>query len=151
MLKTPARLVDLPSLATKDMQKLIDNMIKTMWQADGVGLAATQIGKSMRLAVIVGEGGGRTEPLILVNPTISVVGTEQNISEEGCLSVPGVFGNVARASHIIVKAFDRHGQAWTKPADDLFARIIQHEIDHLNGVLFIDRTTDFTKGQEKLP
>jgi peptide deformylase len=101
--------------------------------------------------VIVGEGRGRPEPYIFINPTINVIGTEQNTSEEGCLSVPGVFGNVTRASHIVVKAFDRHGQAWTKPADDMFARIIQHEIDHLNGVLFIDRTTDFTKGQEKLP
>lgn len=150
LLKTSAELVDLRTLAHDGMQRLIDDMITTMWRADGVGLAATQIGRSLRLAIVVGQVNGRAEPFVLINPTVTVFGDEQNSGEEGCLSVPGVFGIVKRATRINLKAFDRYGQPWSLPAADMFARIIQHEIDHLNGTLFIDRTSDITKGREKL-
>lgn len=151
MLKTSARPVDLALLITPEMQQLIDDMVKTMFQAQGIGLAAPQIGKSLRLAVVSGELQNRSAPLVLINPTVSAIGTEQQNDEEGCLSVPGVFGLVPRAIHMAVKAFDRHGQPWSLTADNLLARVIHHEVDHLNGILFLERATGITKGQEKLP
>ena len=151
MLRTPGQLVDLSTLENTDMQELIDQMITSMHQAEGIGLAAPQIGRSLRLTVIAGEVQGHREPLILINPVVEVIGTEQNTGEEGCLSITGVFGQVVRASRIRVKAFDRRGQLFVTTAEDLFARVILHEVDHLNGVLFIDRATSITKGQEKLP
>lgn len=150
MLKTSAQVVDVSSLAESATQQLIDDMIKTMNQANGIGLAAPQIGQSIRLAVVSGDIADRSEPFVLVNPIVSVVRAEQVEGEEGCLSIPGVFGIVPRAANITLKAFDRHGQPWTLPASELLARVIQHEVDHLNGILFLDRAISYTKGQEKL-
>lgn len=150
MLKTPSQPVDLSTLETPEMQQLIDDMVITMNQAEGIGLAAPQVGKSLRLAVVTGEVNGQSEPYVLVNPIISPIGAEQVDGEEGCLSIRDVFGLVPRATHIRLKAFDRHGQPWSIEAFDLFARVIQHEVDHLQGVLFLDRVTRFTKGQDKL-
>jgi len=150
MLKTPTQPVDLSTLQNPETQQLIDDMIKTMKQADGIGLAAPQIGQSIRLAIVAGEVNGQKEPFVLVNPVVNVIGAEQDEGEEGCLSVVGVFGLVPRAATITLKAFDRFGQPWSVTATELFARVIQHEVDHLNGVLFLQRLTSFTKGQEKL-
>ncbi len=150
MLKTASKPVDLSTLASAGMQQLIDDMIKTMQQAEGIGLAAPQIGQPIRLAIVAGEVGDRSEPLVLVNPVVSINDPKQVESEEGCLSIPGVFGMVPRAGHITLKAFDRHGQPWSLQAGELLARVVQHEIDHLNGLLFLDRLTSYTKGQEKI-
>lgn len=150
MLKTPSAPVDLPNLGTPAMQKLIDEMLLTMRQAEGIGLAAPQIGQPLRIAVVAGTVDGQAEPYILVNPVTSVIGSEQIDDEEGCLSIPGVFGIVPRAARISLKAFDRHGQPFSLTAEQLLARVIQHEVDHLNGVLFLDRLTSYTKGQEKM-
>lgn len=150
MLKTPAVPVDLTTLDQPDIQQLIDDMIKTMNQAEGIGLAAPQVGQSIRLAVVDGAVSGQAKPYVLINPIVQVSDPEQSEAEEGCLSIPGVFGLVPRPKKITLKAFDRHGQPWSIPAEQLLARVIQHEVDHLNGTLFLDRLTSFTRGQEKL-
>jgi peptide deformylase len=117
------------------IHKLLDDMAETMYDAEGVGLAAPQIGISKRVAVVdAGDEHGLVE---LVNPQI-VEQEGEELGVEGCLSIPGLTGEVRRAKKIKVTAQDRDGQPFTLEATDLLARAIQHEIDHLNGVLFID-------------
>lgn len=120
---------------TKKTKELIESMADTMYKADGVGLAAPQVGVSQRIIVIdVGEG------LIgLVNPVITERDGLESASE-GCLSIPGVFGDVERASHVVVEAHDRNGKPVRITGKGLLARALQHEIDHLDGVLFIERS-----------
>lgn len=120
---------------TKKTRELIESMADTMYKADGVGLAAPQVGVSQRIIVIdVGEG------LIgLVNPVITERDGLESASE-GCLSIPGVFGDVERASHVVVEAHDRNGKPVRITGKGLLARALQHEIDHLDGVLFIERS-----------
>lgn len=119
---------------TPNVLKLLDNMAETMYDAQGVGLAAPQVGVSKRIVVIdVGEG-----LLELINPEIiHREGTETDI--EGCLSIPGVKGEVRRAAKVTVKAIDRTGKTVRYEGEGLLARAFQHEIDHLEGILFIDK------------
>ncbi|GGK14150.1 peptide deformylase [Caldalkalibacillus thermarum] len=115
--------------------RLLDDMAETMYAAEGVGLAAPQVGISKRVFVVdVGDENGLLE---FINPEIIVKEGEQ-IGPEGCLSIPGVNGEVRRAQKIKVRAIDRNGETFELEAEDLLARAIQHELDHLNGVLFID-------------
>ncbi len=114
---------------------LIDFMEKKMRDAHGIGLAAPQVGYSVRLFVYDSGDGFR----VLINPIISAEKGEQIEPAEGCLSIPGLRGDVRRANEIRVKAFDRHGKPFSFKAKELEARVIQHELDHLNGVLFLDR------------
>ncbi|WP_040191666.1 peptide deformylase [Clostridium culturomicium] len=115
-------------------QILIDDMIETMNDANGVGLAAPQVGILKRIVVIdIGEG-----PIILVNPEIIEVKGEVN-EKEGCLSIPGKEGNVIRPQYVRVKAQDRRGNSIELEGEDLLARAFCHEIDHLNGILYIDK------------
>lgn len=115
------------------LQTLIDDMIETMYHANGVGLAAPQIGILKRLTVIdVGEGVH-----VFINPEILETDGEQ-IGIEGCLSIPGKSGQVKRPNHVKVKALDRQGNSFVLEAEALFARAICHEVDHLNGRLFTD-------------
>lgn len=119
-----------------DLQILIDDMFETMYNAPGVGLAAPQIGVSLQLSV-VDVVGDKKNQYVLINPKI--VKTEGLIKEqEGCLSVPGVYDTVERAGSVTVAALDRHGQSFELTVDGLLGRCFQHEIDHLNGKLFID-------------
>lgn len=119
-----------------DLQILIDDMFETMYEARGVGLAAPQIGVSLRLSVIDVKGD-KTEQIVIINPEIKAAeGQEQY--EEGCLSVPGAYDKVIRAKKVTVSALDRHGKAFEITADGLLGECLQHEIDHLNGKLFID-------------
>ena len=127
--------VKIATLQDASTQTLIDNMIATMWEADGVGIAAPQIGESVRIIIVVSGA----EALPLINPIITKRSFRQEIIEEGCLSVPGLFGPVKRSSKVRCQAYDRGGKSLTLNADGLMARIIQHEVDHLNGILFIDR------------
>ena len=128
-----------------DLQTLIDDMVETMRDAPGVGLAAPQVNVSERLIVVeYGDDEDETVPkklYTLVNPEITRTSTETEVGTEGCLSIPGLVGDVERALAVTLKGKNRHGQATTVRADGWLARIFQHEIDHLNGVLFTDRAT----------
>ena len=117
-------------------------MLKSMYAAKGIGLAAPQIGINKELLVIdINFEDSAAEPLILINPEISAYGTTLNSYEEGCLSIPGVYLNVVRPSTIKLKFRDEMGRPRKMKADGLLARCIQHEMDHLNGVLFVDRVS----------
>ena len=119
---------------TPRIQDLIDDMFETMYEANGVGLAAPQVGILRRICVIdVGDG-----PIELVNPAIIAEEGEQ-IGSEGCLSVPGQSGTVKRPMKVTVKAQDRNGKTFEITGEELLARAFCHEIDHLNGILYIDK------------
>ena len=118
------------------IKKLVDDMLETMYESHGVGLAATQVNVHQRV-VIIDVSEEKDEPLCLINPEIiEKDGVKE--SEEGCLSVPGFFEKVTRAEHIIVKALNRDGESFQFDARDLLAVCVQHELDHLNGKLFVD-------------
>lgn len=125
---------------TQNIIKLLNNMAETMYQAKGVGLAAPQIGVSKRV-VVVDAGEGLLE---LINPEILNF-SGQETDSEACLSIPGVVGDVPRASTIEVKGMDRRGKVRRFTAKGFLARVLQHEIDHLDGILFIDRATNIRK------
>ena len=118
---------------TDDLRRLIDDMFETMYAARGVGLAAPQVGRSERIAVIDTEG----EPFAIVNPTV-VLSEGSEKGEEGCLSIPDIYADVARPSRVVVRAQDRDGKPFERDATELLGRCLQHEIDHLDGKLFID-------------
>lgn len=131
------------------LQKLIDDMVETMREAPGVGLAAPQVAVSQRLAVIEYAPGSEDLPedaeppepklYVILNPEITAKSEEMVDGAEGCLSIPGYAGNVLRHKAITVKAFNRKGRPIKIKAEGWLARIFQHEIDHLDGVLFIDK------------
>ncbi|PJG86136.1 peptide deformylase [Conservatibacter flavescens] len=118
------------------VREIVDNMFDTMYENEGIGLAATQVNIHQRIITIDIEGD-KSNQLVLINPEILNASGETGI-EEGCLSVPGFRGLVPRKEKVTVKALDRNGNEFTLEADDLLAICIQHEIDHLNGVLFVD-------------
>ena len=136
--------IDIKTITSRQMQKFIKDMIETMYVKDGVGLASVQVGKPIQLCVIAKNYNtlNQRDDLVLINPTWEKLSTHTNIDEEGCLSVPGLYGKVKRYSKIKVKAFDHKGRALDFVAEDFFARIIQHEYDHLDGHLFIEKTKD---------
>ena len=118
---------------TDELRRLTDDMFDTMHAAKGIGLAAPQIGRSERIAVIDVEDN----PIVIVNPEIVI--TEGSAkAEEGCLSIPEIYGDVERAARVTIRALDRDGERFEIQASELLARCLQHEIDHLHGKLFID-------------
>ncbi|MGD8910290.1 MAG: peptide deformylase [Chromatiales bacterium] len=118
------------------IRRLVDDLLETMYQAPGIGLAATQVNVAKRV-VVIDLSEEKNEPLCLINPEIlEKDGIEQ--MEEGCLSVPGIFEQVTRANKIRVRALDRQGNSFETEADGLLAVCIQHELDHLEGKLFVD-------------
>ncbi|HSF05557.1 MAG TPA: peptide deformylase [Methylomirabilota bacterium] len=121
---------------TAEIRKIVDDMVETMYDEVGIGLAAPQVGISLRLIVIADDRTRQVRPL--VNPVIVDRRGEQT-AEEGCLSIPGIFAPVSRAAWVRVEARDLDGQPVTIEGQDLLARVLQHEIDHIDGVLFIDR------------
>ncbi|HKC46818.1 MAG TPA: peptide deformylase [Gemmatimonadales bacterium] len=127
------------------VRQLIDDLFETMHAAKGVGLAANQVGIAQRVAV-VDTGGEAPQPLVLVNPTIVHRGEETETAEEGCLSIPEVFGDVERPVSIIVEATDRSGTPFRLETSGYQARAIQHEVDHLDGVLFLDHLSAVKRG-----
>lgn len=152
LLRLTAADVDLLEISKPTFQQLIDDMVVTMYQANGIGLAAPQIGQSLRLAVIAPEvDASLSEPLVIINPTITKPSSEQEVIEEGCLSIPKVFGPVHRALSLTVQALDRRGRPFRLNASGLLARVIQHEVDHLLGRLFIDRADHISSGKKFLP
>ncbi len=120
------------------LQRLIDDMFETMYAAPGVGLAATQVGIPKRLAVMdTSEGNGEPKPMVVINPEIFDAGDRQSM-DEGCLSVAGYSDKVDRYNRLKMRALDRHGKPFELEAEGLMAQAIQHEIDHLDGKLYID-------------
>ena len=119
---------------TGELRELIKDMFETMRQNNGVGLAATQVGVKQR--VIVTDAG--EEPLVIINPEI-VNRRGEEIAEEGCLSFPGIKANIKRAKNITAKGLNENGEEIVLEATGILARVIQHEVDHLNGILIVDR------------
>lgn len=119
---------------TDDVQRLIDDMFETMYHARGIGLAAPQVGRSERLAVLDLDD----DPFVIINPEILLSSSGRAKAEEGCLSIPDIYADVDRPKTVTVRALDRHGKPFEREAADLMARCFQHEIDHLDGKLFLD-------------
>jgi peptide deformylase len=119
---------------TPRIRELIDDMFETMYEANGVGLAAPQVGIRKRIVVVDVTG---EDPVALINPVILKSDGEQT-GYEGCLSVPGKTGIVTRANHVIVEAYNENMEKFTIEAEELMARALQHEIDHLDGVVYVD-------------
>lgn len=136
-----------------ELQALIDDMIETMRDEPGVGLAANQIGVSLRVIVVeYGDDEDETVPVrlyVVINPELTRLSKEKIIGIEGCLSIPGYAGNVERHEVLTVKGMNRHGQPMTLKAKGWLARIFQHEVDHLEGVLFVDRAERVWKIEEQ--
>ena len=125
---------------TDELRALIDRMYETMYAAEGIGLAAPQVGRTERLTVIDVEGAKH----VLINPEI-VEKSGSAKGEEGCLSIPDIYGDVERATRVTIRALDRDGKPFELAASDLLARCIQHEVDHLHGRLFIDHLSYLKK------
>ena len=133
-----------PVADVSKIQDLIDDLLETMYGTDdGIGLAATQVGRR-EAVVVIDISESRDEPLILVNPVI-VSGEERVKGQEGCLSVPGYYADVERYSKVTVTALDRTGAEITVESDEFLAIVMQHEIDHLQGTLFIDYLSTMKK------
>jgi len=145
VLRQKARQLEKHELRSPETQRFIDDMIDTMREYSGVGLAAPQVHESVRIFVahLDTEGRGESEAIAIVNPEIEVIGPEIIEGWEGCLSIPDIRGMVPRAAQIVVSALDRHGKRLEIKAVDFPARVIQHETDHLDGVLFFDRMKSF--------
>ncbi len=125
---------------TPDLLRLADDMLETMYDAPGVGLAAPQVGVLQRLLVMdcIKEEGAPPRPMVLINPEVTWVSEETNVYEEGCLSIPENYADVERPAEVRVTWLDRDGKHREEQFDGLWATCVQHEIDHLNGKLFID-------------
>jgi peptide deformylase len=144
VLHRPAERVD---AVTPELQVLIDDMIETMYAATGVGLAAPQVGVRLRIFVVDISVGRRAEDLLVfVNPEF-VEREGMQLEEEGCLSVPGFTATVARPARVVVKALDRQGTERIVEGRELLARALQHEMDHLDGTLFVNRLRGIKRDQ----
>jgi peptide deformylase len=146
VLRAKARALDRRDIKTAAVQSLIDDLIDTMIEYHGVGLAAPQVHEGVRIFVAtldVDDSDKTSEPVVLINPEITPVGNDIVDGWEGCLSIPDIRGRVPRAREIAVRALDRSGDRIELVAQDYSARVIQHETDHLDGVLFFDRMRSF--------
>lgn len=141
VLRQRARPVEKTETRDPRFQKFVDDMIATMHEYNGVGLAAPQVHEGLRVFVAMLDSGDDAEASVIVNPVITPVDDRVVEGWEGCLSIPDIRGRVPRNHKIVVKALDRHGRPVEIEADDFPARVIQHETDHLDGVLFFDRMT----------
>ena len=147
-LRTEAKRI---SKVDNKLRDLARDMLKSMYSAKGIGLAGPQVGISKELLVIdINFEDSAAEPLILINPEITAFGSTLTTYEEGCLSIPGVYLNVVRPSTIKLKFRDEMGRPRKMNADGLLARCIQHEVDHLKGVLFVDRVTSTDELKKEL-
>jgi peptide deformylase len=147
VLRQKTRAIERGDIKSVPLQKLIDDMIETMVEYRGVGLAAPQVHEGLRLFVANLDhdeaGGATSEPIAVINPDITPVGPDVEEDWEGCLSIPDIRGRVPRAREIRIKAFDRRGDRIDLQVHDYAARVIQHETDHLDGILFFDRMRSF--------
>jgi peptide deformylase len=145
ILRKKSKEISSKELTSKNFTRLVQSMAKTMIKTDGVGLAAPQIGKNIRLAVINSKDG----VICLINPKIVKKSWTKNLEQEGCLSIPGIFGQVNRHNKISLTYLDRKGKKIKLDATGLMARVMQHEIDHLDGILFIDKALSLEKAESK--
>ena len=145
VLRERARPVSKSDLRDPLMQKLIDDMIDTMHEYHGVGLAAPQVHEGVRLfvALLDEDPDAKSEAAVIINPEIVPNGSAMEEGWEGCLSIPDIRGKVPRNRRIRVRGFDRYGEPLDMELEDFPARVVQHENDHLNGVLFFDRMKSF--------
>ena len=140
VLRTPARRISKVDESVRDLAR---DMLRSMYTAQGIGLAAPQVGVHKQLLVIdLDPENAASPPMVLINPEIRSFGSGVDSYEEGCLSIPGVYLNVVRPTVVDLSYRDEMGRPQKLKADGLLARCIQHEMDHLNGVLFVDRVTD---------
>lgn len=130
------------------IQTLLDDMLDTMYDANGIGLAATQINVHERV-VVMDVSEERDQPLVLINPEITWASDDKRVGDEGCLSVPGIYDGVERSSAVHVRALDRDGKERTIEADGLLAVCIQHELDHLLGKVFVEYLSPLKRGRIK--
>lgn len=131
-------------IKTKEIKDLCQDLIKTMKEKDGIGLAAPQVGESIRVIAVNSPDG----PLCMINPQLTKRSFAKEWGEEGCLSVPETFGRVRRHKKINCVYFDTTGKKVKMQAEDLLARVLQHEIDHLDGILFIDKASNIKKAEQ---
>jgi peptide deformylase len=145
VLRQKARPVEKHELKSPVMQQFIDDLIATMREYSGVGLAAPQVHQSVRIFVahLDSDGRGESDAIAVINPEIAVIGTDVAEGWEGCLSIPDIRGKVPRAAQIQMTGLDRRGKRLEIAAKDFPARVIQHETDHLDGILFFDRMKSF--------
>jgi len=146
VLREKASSIDRGQIKSAPIQQLIDDMIDTMIEYRGVGLAAPQVHEGLRLFVATldaAEEGSKAEPIAIINPEVTPLGVETVEDWEGCLSIPDIRGRVPRCREVTVRAFDRDGKRLELHAVDYSARVIQHETDHLDGILFFDRMRSF--------
>lgn len=131
-------------LIDEDFRSFAEDMVEAMYQYDGVGLAAPQVGVSRRV-IVIDVDGERNNPRVLVNPIITKKSKEKSTAEEGCLSLPGLNAKVTRSAEVTVEAQDETGAVVELSGGGLLARALQHEIDHLDGILFIDKVAPAAK------
>jgi peptide deformylase len=137
VLRQPAKRI---SKIDAQLRQVVREMLQTMYSNDGIGLAAPQVAINKQLIVIdIEPDNAANQPLVLINPMIKSFGREFSVSQEGCLSIPGVYMDVKRPEIVEISYKDEYGQPKTLKANDLLGRCIQHEMDHLNGVVFVDR------------
>jgi peptide deformylase len=139
---------------TDEIRSLIDDMFETMYAAPGIGLAASQVNVHQQV-VVMDLSEDNSEPRVFINPKIEILDGDLEVMQEGCLSIPGFYEDVERIGHCLINAIDRNGEAFEIEARGLLAVCIQHEIDHLNGKLFVDylsslKRTRIRKKLEKL-
>ena len=127
-----------------EIRTLVDDMFETMYACPGIGLAATQINVHQQV-IVIDVSEEQNQPMVFINPEIQVLDQETGTYDEGCLSVPGFYETVERPVHIVVHALDRDGKAFELKPDGLLATCIQHEIDHLNGKLFVDHISSLKR------
>ena len=133
---------------TPEIETLIDDMFETMYDAPGIGLAATQVDQHIQL-IVMDLSEEKDTPLVFINPEITILEGEAEKMQEGCLSVPGFYEDVSRIEHVLIKALDREGKAFELDATGLLAVCIQHEMDHLNGKLFVDYLSSLKRNRIK--
>ena len=144
VLRTQAPPLDPAEIETARIQRLIEDMFETMHDSQGIGLAGPQVHETIRMFVAgVDDSDGGMSPVVIINPEVTLIGSRVEEDWEGCLSIPDIRGRVPRATDIKVRGLDRHGQAVSLNANGFPARVIQHETDHLDGILFFDRMTAF--------
>lgn len=150
IVRTPAAPVPETDIAAADMQQYFDDLIEAMLRYEGIGIAANQVGQGLQAFVVHADYAPAGEHLVVINPRMVSMSARTQSMEEGCLSVPGVYGTVERASKVRLKGIGRGGELIDLKAKGMLARILQHEFDHLQATVFIDKATDFTERKRSL-